>query len=131
MDRICRQIEQVLWLPPHSTEFGQSGLSIKGSWGPFVPVGAIGDGYLATLAWLSDLLGWTFLYNPDLIAGQISGVVVIDEIEKHLHPRWQREIVLELSRRHCQINANRYQIPAKLNFRPPRVDASRRERRRG
>lgn len=103
MERICRQIEQVLRLPPHSTEFGQSGLSIKGSWGPFVPVGAIGDGYLATLAWLSDLLGWTFLYNPDLIAGQISGVVVIDEIEKHLHPRWQREIVLELSQQFPQV----------------------------
>lgn len=103
MERICRQIEKVLRLPPNSTEFGQSGLSIKGNWGPFVPVGAIGDGYLATLAWLSDLLGWTFLYNPDLIKGQVSGVVVIDEIEKHLHPRWQREIVLELSRQFPQV----------------------------
>jgi hypothetical protein len=67
-----------------------------------VPVGAIGDGYLATLAWLSDLLGWTFLYRPEL-AGQVSAIVVIDEIEKHLHPRWQREIVLELSRQFPQV----------------------------
>jgi hypothetical protein len=103
MDRVCRQIESVLLLEENSTEFGPSGLSIKGSWGAFVPMGAIGDGYLATLAWLSDLLGWTFLYRPDSIAGHVSAIVVIDEIEKHLHPRWQREIVRELSRQFPQV----------------------------
>jgi hypothetical protein len=66
-------------------------------------MGAIGDGYLATLAWLSDLLGWTFLYRPDFIAGHVSAIVLIDEIEKHLHPRWQREIVRELSRQFPQV----------------------------
>jgi hypothetical protein len=103
MDRVCRQIESVLLLKENSTEFGSSGLSIKGKWGEFVPVGAIGDGYLATLAWLSDFLGWTFLYRPELIAGHVSAIVVIDEIEKHLHPRWQREIVRELSRQFPQV----------------------------
>jgi len=103
MDRVCRQIESVLRLEENSTEFGTSGLSIKGSWGAFVPVGAIGDGYLATLAWLSDLLGWTFLYSPDFIAGHVSAIVVIDEIEKHLHPRWQREIVRELNKQFPQV----------------------------
>jgi hypothetical protein len=103
MDRVCRQIESVLLLPENSTEFGSSGLSIKGDWGEFVPIGAIGDGYLATLAWLSDLLGWTFLYRPDFIAGNVFAIVVLDEIEKHLHPRWQREIVLELSRQFPQV----------------------------
>jgi hypothetical protein len=103
MDRVCRQIESVLLLRENSTQFGPSGLSIKGNWGEFVPMGAIGDGYLATLAWLSDLLGWTFLYRPDFIAGHISGIVIVDEIEKHLHPRWQREIVLELSRQFPQL----------------------------
>jgi hypothetical protein len=97
IDRVCRQIERVLVLPADSTHFGPSGLSIKGPWGEFVPMGAIGDGYLATLAWLSDLLGWTFLYRPNFVDGSVSAIVIIDELEKHLHPRWQREIVRELS----------------------------------
>ncbi len=68
VDRVCRQIESVLLLPENSTQLGTGGLSIKGSWGTFVPMGAVGDGYLATLGWLSDLLGWTFLYRPDFIS---------------------------------------------------------------
>jgi hypothetical protein len=103
IDRVCRQIESVLLLKENSTEFGSSGLSIKGDWGEFVPTGSIGDGYLATLAWLADLLGWTFLYRPDFVAGNVFAIVVIDEIEKHLHPRWQREIVRELSRQFPQV----------------------------
>jgi AAA domain, putative AbiEii toxin, Type IV TA system len=81
-------------LQPESIRIDSSGIAISGEWGDFVPTGAIGDGYQATLAWVADMLGWSFLFQPSSLA--VSGVVLIDEIEKHLHPRWQRQIVKQL-----------------------------------
>jgi energy-coupling factor transporter ATP-binding protein EcfA2 len=60
------------------------------------------DGYRAALALLADILrhminayGFDDLYESDE-GGQIrikrSGVVLIDEIDAHLHPSWQRQI---------------------------------------
>jgi ABC-type branched-subunit amino acid transport system substrate-binding protein/energy-coupling factor transporter ATP-binding protein EcfA2 len=98
LDRVCRELETVLLLEENSTKFGPSGVSISGPWGQFVPVGAIGDGYLATLAWLADLFGWAFFFRTGFASGDVSGIVIIDEIEKHLHPRWQRKIVRALHR---------------------------------
>lgn len=59
-----------------------------------VPLGALSDGYRAYLGWISDLL-----YNVSLSAPEGShlrdayGVVLVDEIDLHLHPEWQREVV--------------------------------------
>ena len=64
-----------------------------------VPFGALSDGYRAYLAWVTDLL-----YNmslgcpPDTKLRDLQGVVLIDEIDLHLHPSWQREVVPTLSR---------------------------------
>ena len=43
-----------------------------------------------------DLVSWWFLYcreweRPKFL--DVYGIVLIDEIEQHLHPRWQRNIV--------------------------------------
>jgi hypothetical protein len=40
------------------------------------------------------MLGWSFVFRPSSL--EVSGIVLIDEIEKHLHPRWQRQIVKQL-----------------------------------
>jgi len=95
---IRRRLESVLLLPEESAQISSTGIAIRGPWGQFVPAGAIGDGYLATLSWLSDLLGWAFFFRPGFLSSDISGIVLIDEIEKHLHPKWQREIVRQLTR---------------------------------
>ena len=66
------------------------------------------DGYRAALALLADILrhlinayGVSGLTNRDS-AGKLfvkrSGVVLIDEIDAHLHPEWQREIGFWLKR---------------------------------
>lgn len=57
------------------------------------------DGERALLAIMIDLCRRLVLANPELpdpLEG--AGVVLIDEIEMHLHPKWQREIVDKLRR---------------------------------
>jgi internalin A len=93
VEDVERRIDAVLMLPTGSTRVRDSGISISGPWGRFAPLGAVGDGYQATLAWIADLLGWAFFYNPAFLSNEISGVVLIDELEQHLHPRWQREMI--------------------------------------
>jgi hypothetical protein len=64
-----------------------------------VPLGALSDGYRAYIGWVSDLL-----YNISLGALKGSrlrdahGVVLVDEIDLHLHPEWQREVVPTVAR---------------------------------
>jgi predicted ATPase len=57
----------------------------------------LSDGERSFLAILSDLVRRLSLANPDLndpLEG--TGVVLIDELELHLHPKWQREVVEKL-----------------------------------
>jgi len=57
----------------------------------------LSDGERAFIALLGDLVRRLALANPELedpLAGH--GVVLIDELELHLHPRWQREVVEKL-----------------------------------
>jgi hypothetical protein len=69
------------------------GITVEGPWKGRIPLEAIGDGYAATFAWLSDFYGWALYYDKNFIDKPLSGIVIVDEIEKHLHPRWQREII--------------------------------------
>lgn len=90
---VLRQIDQVLMLPPGSTRLEKTGLEIRGPWGNYTPVGALGDGYKATLAWILDLIGWAMFRDPQMLESGIEGIVLVDEIEQHLHPQWQRRIL--------------------------------------
>lgn len=57
------------------------------------------DGERSLLAMMIDLCRRLVLANPELDDPlQGAGVVLIDEIELHLHPQWQREIVEKLRR---------------------------------
>lgn len=101
--KIQRRLESVLMLDEGSISITPSGITVRGPWGTFVPAGAIGDGYQATLAWIADFLGWCFLFSPAYLSNDVSGIVLIDEIEKHLHPRWQRQLIALLSRQFPQV----------------------------
>lgn len=62
-----------------------------------VPLSALSDGYRAMLALVIDLLRHAsqsynlLLTVPDWLR-QVHGVVLIDELDAHLHPTWQRQI---------------------------------------
>jgi predicted ATPase len=55
------------------------------------------DGYRLTFAWLLDLYGWAIRADRITPDGGIDGIVLLDEIEQHLHPSMQIEILPRLS----------------------------------
>jgi predicted ATP-binding protein involved in virulence len=68
-------------------------------------VGQLSDGERNMLALVGDLARRLSVLNPSLAnPNEGSGVALIDEIDLHLHPRWQREVVakLESTFPHCQ-----------------------------
>jgi energy-coupling factor transporter ATP-binding protein EcfA2 len=68
-----------------------------------VPLAGLSDGYLTTLGWLVDVLARWIAYagshgiqlDPDFHR-RMPCVVLIDEIDLHLHPRWQTEVITRL-----------------------------------
>ena len=59
----------------------------------------LSDGYKIIIAMVADLAARMAEANPDMDNPLDStGIVLIDEIDLHLHPRWQREILCKLTR---------------------------------
>lgn len=63
-----------------------------------LPPTALSQGYQSMVAWLTDLLGHAFLEFGDVAPSKLEGIVLLDEIDLHLHPTWQRRIVPILRR---------------------------------
>lgn len=64
-----------------------------------IPAAWLSHGYQSTLAWLGDLVG-QYLLEVDLKSldpKQMTGLVLIDEIDLYLHPTWQRGFIRALS----------------------------------
>lgn len=63
------------------------------------PFSALSDGYKAFIGWVGDLVGHLADVAPeDRALDQVAGIVLVDEIDLHLHPAWQREVVPLLSK---------------------------------
>lgn len=65
------------------------------------PLGAVSSGFRSVLAMACDVMQG--LMDPDVYAGFESlstarGVILIDEVEAHLHPRWKMQIMRGLRR---------------------------------
>jgi energy-coupling factor transporter ATP-binding protein EcfA2 len=84
---------------PNAIELDRSGITVRGPWGR-EELAALGDGYRATTTWILDLISWWLLYDNEpahqFSAAKITGIVIVDELEQHLHPRWQRTILPRL-----------------------------------
>lgn len=60
---------------------------------------ALSQGYQSMVSWISDMLGQAFLeFGSITSAADLQGIALIDEIDLHLHPTWQRRIVPILKR---------------------------------
>ncbi len=91
---ILESIDEILMLSPGSTILGTSGIAISGPWGKYMPLGLVGDGYKSTLTWVTDFLGWAMFHQGDVLKRkELAGIVLMDELEQHLHPSWQRKII--------------------------------------
>ena len=74
-----------------------SGVRFKTPYG-LVPLSGLSLGYQTTLAWAVDLASRLYERYPDSSNPLAEpAIVLIDEIDLHLHPRWQRQIMADLS----------------------------------
>ena len=95
-----RLLEQFLHLESGAVSLRpKQGLHVSGNWGKGMPLRDLADGYKSSILWFTDLIGWIVDYsggssNYDLSKTQ--GIVLVDELEQHLHPSWQRTIVASL-----------------------------------
>lgn len=67
--------------------------------GAEVPFGALSDGYRAYIGWIADLLHHVCMGCPKgkkLVDNR--GIVLVDEIDLHIHPEWQLTIIPRLAR---------------------------------
>jgi predicted ATP-binding protein involved in virulence len=66
-----------------------------------LPFSALSDGYRNMVALVADIAWRASVLNPhfgDDAAARSEGVILIDEIDLHLHPRWQRRVLSDLRR---------------------------------
>jgi energy-coupling factor transporter ATP-binding protein EcfA2 len=87
---------------PHNlklTSISSDGVTFQDATGMFVPVQELGDGYRSILSMTFELIRQLSLaYDLDQIFDASNqkvvcpGVVLIDEIDAHLHPTWQKRI---------------------------------------
>ena len=74
-----------------------TGLYIKTRHGKGV-FGTMSDGYKSLTSVVVDFLCWNQIHRlEDFSSNNLSGIFIIDELEQHLHPRWQRKIIKILS----------------------------------
>ncbi|MGJ7538569.1 MULTISPECIES: AAA family ATPase [unclassified Variovorax] len=60
-----------------------------------IPAVALAHGYQSTIAWIADLVGHILLEakNTSIEPKDFEGLVLIDEIDLYLHPRWQASLI--------------------------------------
>jgi hypothetical protein len=56
------------------------------------------DGYRMTFSWLLDLYGWAMRADRIDAEGNAHGILLVDELEQHLHPSMQAEILPRLAK---------------------------------
>lgn len=96
---IFSKLEYIMMLEQGSISMEFSGIKVSGPWGEKMPYGALSDGYRAVLSMFTDTFGWKGLIEGSLKKSNkmkvlnMDGIIIIDELEQHLHPRWQKEII--------------------------------------
>jgi hypothetical protein len=87
------------------------------------------DGYRMTFSWILDLYAWAMRADCIDKDGHVGGILLIDEIEQHLHPSMQAEILPRLSELlpKMQIFATTHSPLVALDAKPEELVVLRRE----
>ena len=91
--KLFRILSDLLTLKRDDVSLSRTGITARSRAGDTIGIGALADGHRSTLNWILDLIGWTHLSGRK----EPRGIVLIDEIENHLHPTWQRRVLRLLS----------------------------------
>ena len=65
-----------------------------------IPLNQLSDGYKSTISLVADIAYRMAALNPQLLGNvcrETDGVVLIDEVDLHLHPTWQQRILGDLT----------------------------------
>ena len=77
-----------------SEEFGEDGDFVYDENGKVMPISFLSAGYQSALWMVMDIACRALMLNPGTKSlGEITGIVLIDEVDKHLHPKWQWNVL--------------------------------------
>lgn len=96
VNEVCKWLDEVLMLKEGSTKIDGGGIKIKSLWERDVYLGSLPDGQVSMLTMVLDMLGWAALRGLKEQKNKLSGIILIDEVEQHLHPSWQKYIMRKL-----------------------------------
>jgi hypothetical protein len=97
--RLQASLKRALGLrPEHRIELPSGGGILVGGpgIGTGIPLDAWADGYRMSFLWLVDLFGHARRANAFDAEGDLCGIVLVDEIEQHLHPSMQMGLLPQL-----------------------------------
>lgn len=95
--KLSEKLKEILLLKDYDDfEYDTKGMYVFGPWGKS-RVNELSDGYRRIIQIIVDFFGWQVVADRlESVEDKIVGVILIDELETHLHPRLQRFIVDKL-----------------------------------
>ncbi len=109
------------------------GITVSGpTIGVEIPLEGWADGYRMTFNWILDLYAWAMKAGCITDSGGIEGIVLIDEIEQHLHPSMQINLLNRLGKicPELQIITTTHSPLVALGVKPSEVISLKREGKR-
>lgn len=100
-DRTMNGIKKALGLKPSDRFYlpKGGGITVSGpTIGNTIPFEGWADGYRMTFNWMLDLYAWAMKADCITNTGGVEGIVLIDEVDQHLHPSMQATILNRLSK---------------------------------
>lgn len=64
-----------------------------------IPLNQLSDGYKGTISLIADIAYRMAVLNPHLaerVLSETDGIVLLDEVDLHLHPAWQQRVINDL-----------------------------------
>lgn len=95
-DWLGNKLLNILMLDEYKIKYSRNGMYFTNPQGEF-RIDELSDGYRMMSLKIFEFFGWAILAENFKKAGdEMSGILLIDELETHLHPKWQRNVVSRL-----------------------------------